>query len=314
MKKQIIILTMMLLLSVKAYALYDWNNYSGGRSIGFGGAYTSVSDDANAPSYNIAGIAGMDRAEITFMSAKIYSGLDGFDMSTDYLSFVYPLEKKYGSLALGWSYYGDTGVKREDIINIGYARSLFELVELTEIDWIEVLIGANFKYLWQEAKYEGSKLSQSALALDLGVLLRLKYGISVGYSCKYINTPDIGFRMEDKVERINTLGISYTTEELIFLKIPNFTISTDMEFRAGKEHFMIGAESIIDIKVGDLAVRAGGWTEQINMGIGYGMEIPVLKDKDGKSSYFVLDYTIGLPLEIEDSTGSHFLSITFVFP
>lgn len=298
-------ITSLLLLAVcttHALALFD-TTYWGVRALGMGGAFTAVSNDSNAPVYNIAGTADMEKAEVTFMSAKLLVGEDGYDLGTDYFAFIFPVSKKIGSFSIGWAYFGDAGLRREDTVNFGYARGLNDILQLPE-SIIDLKAGFNIKYLRQEARYRGSDVSQDAIGVDIGLLARLPYGISLGYSGKYFNSPDIGVFMEDKIKQINTFGVSYFTEELPFLKIPLLTVAMDYEMRSGDNTLMFGAESrIID---GDLALRAGGWKEQLNFGIGYTLDI-------GKSK-LMLDYAFGLPLEVQDTSGSHFLSLTFQFP
>ncbi len=305
MKKKLLILSIiMTFFSGKAMALYDIS-YWGVRALGMGGAFTAVSDDVNAPIYNIAGIAGMEKPEATVMSAKIFSGLDGLDMSTDYIGGVYPISRQIGSISLNWSYYGDTGLRREDSVNLGYARTLNDIIK---VDWMDFMAGINLRYLSQEARYNGSDLNKSAFAFDLGLLARFKYGISVGFSGKYFNKPDIGFKTEDRIKQTNVLGAAYYNEKLPLLGIPYFTFAMDYEMREGDNTLIMGMESkVID---GNLALRAGGWAEQINFGIGYGFDF----GKDDKKSRLMIDYAFGLPLQVQETSGSHFISLSFRFP
>ena len=289
-----------------AHALFDTSNW-GVRPLGMGAAFTAVADDASGPLYNIAGIAVMEKPEVTFMSARLAVVSDGYDLGTDYLAFVYPISEKWGSVSAAWSYFGDPGLRREDTINLGYARTLNDLEIWDEMD---LSVGINGKYVRQEVDFGesasgGGKESKGGLTFDIGVLARFSYGISFGFSSKYITRPDVGYFMEDKVPSMNVIGFAYYTEKVPILKIPEFTIAADYEMRTGDENMMkIGAETrLID---GSLALRAGGWSEQINFGIGYGLDIA--------GSKVSIDYAFGLPLEMQETMGSHFLSLSFRFP
>ncbi|MCL2145256.1 MAG: hypothetical protein FWH43_07200 [Endomicrobia bacterium] len=298
------ILALALLLSVcttQAFALFD-TSYWGVRALGMGGAFTAVADDVEAPIYNISGMADMEKAEIMFMSAKLFSGLDGLDMSTDYLGFAYPVSEKIGTFSINWSYFGDAGLRREDSVSLGYARTLDDILDF---DWVNLLAGLNFRYLRHEARYNGSDLSKEAFAFDIGLLASFKYGISIGYSGRYFNRPDIGFKQKDEIKQTNVVGIAYYSEELPLIGIPRFTAAVDYEMREGDNHLIFGIES--KIIEGNLALRAGGWEEQINFGTGYGFDF-------GNRSRLSIDYAFGLPLKIQETTGSHFLSLTFRFP
>lgn len=296
--------------SSPAFALFD-TSYWGVRALGMGGAYTAVSDDADAAAYNVAGIAQLDKPEITFTSVRLFSGLDGFDIGTDYLGGVYPISEKYGSVSAGWAFVGDAGLRREDSVNIGYARTLDDLIGLiAEIDWMSVYAGVNFRYLRTETKsvtHNGAllgDLSNSAFAFDAGLLLKFKYGISFGYSGKYLNAPAIGYKFEDSVKPTNIFGLAYYAEELPILGIPHFTIALDYQIRDEDNMFMGGIESIILNE--RLALRAGGWEDQINFGLGYYF--------DFLGTNLTVNYAFGLPLGIQSSAGSHFLSINVRLP
>ncbi|MCL2389975.1 MAG: hypothetical protein FWD54_00870 [Endomicrobia bacterium] len=300
-KSALLSLSIIFLFAAKAFALFD-ASFWGVRAMGMGGAFTAVSDDVNAPGYNIAGIAGMESPEVTAMSAKLFSGLDGLDMSAQYIEGVYPISKKAGSVALGWSHFGDAGLRSEDMVNLGYANNVYKN------DWIKLLLGANLKYLRQAVMYMGDDLSNSAFGIDLGVLARFKHGISVGYSGKYLNSPDIGLKDTDNVPRTNTVGLAYYNEKLPYLDIPHFTVAMDYEIRDSENTLMLGMESRL---INDtLAVRAGGWSEQLNFGLGYKLKFG--KDEKNNSALSI-DYALGLPLKVQDTIGSHFFSLSYRF-
>nr|MCR4663119.1 hypothetical protein [Endomicrobiaceae bacterium] len=62
----VLLLTIMAALSQQAQAAFE-DTYWGVRALGMGGAYTAVVNDANAPLYNIAGIANCAQKEVTLM-------------------------------------------------------------------------------------------------------------------------------------------------------------------------------------------------------------------------------------------------------
>ena len=103
---------------------------------------------------------------------------------------------------------------------------------------------------------------------------------------------------------MNVIGMAYYIEEMPVINIPEFTIAADYQIRSGdNDIFKIGAESrVIE---GSLAFRVGGWREQINFGTGYEVRF-------GESE-LIIDYAFGFPLDVQETTGSHFLSLTFRF-
>ncbi|MCL2145543.1 MAG: type IX secretion system membrane protein PorP/SprF [Endomicrobia bacterium] len=307
MKKVLAVLISIGVIGVNnAYALFD-SRYWGVRPLGMGGAFTAVADDANAPMYNVAGTATLEKPEVTVTSAKLFTGLDGVDMSTNYVGMVYPISEKFGSVSAAWSLFGDTGLRREDTASIGYARTLNDLKIWDEMD---LSAGIALKYVRQEVNFGhhssgGGKDSQDAVTIDIGILAHLPYGISAGFSSKYMTRPDVGFFSEDKVPAMNVIGLAYYSEKLPVIKIPKFTLAADYEIRSNDEDMLkIGAES--KVINGSLSLRLGGWREQINFGAGYEVKL-------GEWG-LMIDYAFGLPLEIQESTGSHFLSLTFRLP
>jgi len=306
MKKIIALLSILVLFSNNAFALFE-TSYWGVRALGMGGAFTAVAEGSDAAIYNMAGTAEMEKPEVTFNSAKLFTGLDGFDWGTDYIAGVFPFDKKIGAISAGWAFYGNTGLRREDTVYVGYAREMDDVLKNLNIDTdiVSVLLGATLKCLLTETKMDdGRTFTSSALTFDLGALFRFKYGISLAYSGRYLSKPDLGYWDKDPVKQTNVLGISYYSKELAFLKIPEFTAAFDVEMRGSERLYIVGAESkILD---GKLALRMGGWESQVNFGLGYVFEIA-----GGK---LFVDYAFGLPLEIAESSGSHFLSLTFRFP
>ncbi|MDR1940753.1 MAG: hypothetical protein LBQ47_00285 [Endomicrobium sp.] len=307
-KKIITLLSALAFFSNQAFALFE-TTYWGVRALGMGGAFTAVADDSNALMYNIAGTGEMEKPEVSFMSSKLFTSLDGVDWGANYLAGVYPLDKRYGTLSASWASFANTGYRREDTFSLGYAREMDDVLKMLDIEWVSVLAGINFKYLMTETiDDDTSKYSSSGFTFDLGLLFRFEYGISFGYSNKYLTRPDMGYWQEDRIKHTNVLGLSYYSEEIPFFKIPRFTAALDYEMREGSNLIIFGLESkMID---GKLAVRAGGWESQVNFGLGYIFDFGgILED-----SRLYIDYAFGLPLEVTDSTGSHFLSITFRFP
>lgn len=320
MKRKILLMFFMLaILSSRAFALFE-APYWGVRAFGMGTAFTAVSNDVNAPVYNIAGIGGMEKAEITAMSSKLFTGLEGVDISVSYIGVVIPISQKIGSIAGAWAHYGATGMYSEDIFSLGYGRSLSDVIK---ISWVDLLVGVNFKYITHAIKGNSKKLGdvdteKGAFTLDVGAIARFNNGISVGYSSKYLNQPDVAFglvdlgngkTMKDEVDIINTVGIAYYAEELPLIALPYFTIAVDYEMRRADGILAVGAETkIID---GSLALRAGGWGEQLNFGIGY-----ALKFGEGeKASALMIDYAFGLPIsDVQETSGHHYIGLSYRFP
>lgn len=285
------------------------DSYWGVRALGMGGAFTAVANDANAPLYNIAGIGNVRNREITVMGSRLFAGMEGVEIGKTYISYVHPLGKaENGAISAAWSSLSTPGLRREDTFNIGYGRQLNDLIGIDR-DKINITAGLNLKYLMQEVKFdpEDSDLdsNKGALTGDIGLLVQLANGISVGYSNRYLTSPDIGYVSEDKVTNTSVVGLAYYAEELPLLRIPCFTIAADVVFRAGDTSLKLGAESwLFEEK---LALRLGGRQEAFDIGLGYRFDF-------NNGMALIVDYALELPLEVKESYGSHFVGLSLRLP
>jgi len=307
MKKIIITLMLsMVFASQVVYAAFE-DTYWGVRALGMGGAYTAVVNDANAPLYNIAGIANCAQKEVTLMGSRLFTGLDGVEIAANYLGFVYPFVDKIGSVSFAWSSLGVPGLARYDTFNVGYARQLNDAFKINTEVW-NLTAGLNLKYLREEIKFdeEDGDLSDSkgALTCDIGLMAQFTNGLRLGFSSKYLTGPDIGYVEEDKVSNMNVIGIGYYSDLLPYVKIPTFTADMDIIFIDGETKLRLGVESyVLDDKLG---IRLGGRSEAFDIGFGYEFSF-------ANESTLVIDYAFELPFEIEESYGSHFIAISFRF-
>ncbi|MFA6614167.1 MAG: hypothetical protein WCS83_05230 [Endomicrobiia bacterium] len=307
--KKILILSIVLMMMVigKVQGAFV-DTYWGVRALGMGGAFTAVSNDANAPLYNIAGIANISQKELTLMGSRLFTGLEGVEIGANYFGYIQPLpNENYGAISFAWSSISTPGLRREDTFNIGYARYLNDVLMLDR-EVVNITGGVNLKYLMQEVKFDeddsdlGS--SKGAMTGDIGILAQFNNGISVGYSSKYVTMPDVGFVYEDKVSNVNVIGLGYYNEMLPMLKIPYFTIAMDVLLRDGETSVRVGLESYVI--EGKLAIRAGGREEAFNLGFGY--EFTFINN-----TKLIIDYALELPMQVEETMGSHFVGITFRF-
>ena len=289
----------------KAQAAFE-DTYWGVRALGMGGAFTAVANDANAPLYNIAGIANCVQKEVTLMGSRLFAGLEGVEISSNYLGAVYPISEEWGAVSFAWSSLGVPALARYDTFNLGYARKLNDLINI-DTDIVNLSAGLNIKYLREEINFEDDEdlsSNKGAVTGDIGLLATFENGLRVGFSSKYLLPADIGYVEKDNVSNMNVLGIGYFSELLPFVKIPTFTADLDIIFVDGETKFRLGVESyVLDDK---LAIRLGGREEAFDIGFGY--EFTFLND-----STLIIDYALELPFEVEESYGSHFISLSFRF-
>ena len=303
----VLLLSIAVLTAQQVQAAFD-DTYWGVRALGMGGAFTAVSNDANAPLYNVAGTAFTAQNEVTLMGSRLFAGMDGVDIGANYVGFVHPIDADYGTISFAWSSISTPGLRREDSFIVGYARLLNDIFSLDK-DVVELSAGFNFKYLMQEVKFNATteqdlQTYKGAMTGDIALLAMFSNGIGVGYSNKYLVPADSGFMEKDEVKNINVVGLSYYNDELPYIKIPYFTIALDVIFRDGENFIRAGMESyVFDRK---LAIRLGGREEAFNIGFGYEFAF-------ANETKLVIDYALELPMLVEESYGSHFFSLSFKF-
>ena len=302
----VLLLTIVLVSAQQVQAAFD-DTYWGVRALGMGGAFTAVANDANAPLYNVAGTAFTAQNEVTLMGSRLFAGLEGVEVASNYAGFVHPIDAKYGTISFAWSSISTPGLRREDTFNVGYARVLNDILRL-DSEIVEFSAGLNVKYLMQEVKFgvneEELDTYKGAMTGDIGFLAMFSNGIGVGYTSKYVLPADIGFMEKDEVKNINVVGLSYYNDELPYIKIPYFTIALDVIFRDSESSIRAGVESyVLDKK---LAIRLGGREEAFNIGFGYEFAF-------ANETKLVIDYALELPMQVEESYGSHFFALSFKF-
>ncbi len=302
----VVLLSIVFFTAQQVQAAFD-DTYWGVRALGMGGAFTAVANDANAPLYNVAGTAFTAQNEVTLMGSRLFAGLEGVEIASNYAGFVHPIDAKFGAISFAWSSISTPGLRREDTFNVGYARVLNDVLRL-DSEVVELSAGLNVKYLMQEVKFgvneDDMETFKGAMTGDIGLLAMFSNGIGVGYTSKYVLPADIGFMEKDEVKNINVIGLSYYNDELPYIKIPYFTVALDVILRDGENSIRAGVESyVLDKK---LAIRLGGREEAFNIGFGYEFAF-------ANETKLVIDYALELPMQVEESYGSHFFALSFKF-
>lgn len=284
----------------------------GVRPLGMAGAFTAVADDSSAQLYNPAGLALVEQKEFSFMSAKLYSGLDGVDIALNYAGYVEHLSAKAGSFGIAWGALSSPSLYREDTASFGYGRSLNDIFKSSKLN---ISLGANIKYLKHEYTLDvrtvddpvfANGQSAAATTFDAGLLVELKNtGMSFALASRNMTSPDVGLGSVDKVLAENVFGVAFYSDEVSYLKLPYFTSALDIVSRGQYTDARLGIESwFFD---GKFAVRAGAKKTDITLGLGYEIAI-------GESIKVLVDYALAWPLEIEESSGSHRFGISVRFP
>lgn len=284
----------------------------GVRPLGMAGAFTAVANDSNATLYNPAGIAQMEKLETTFMSAKLFTGLEGVEIGQNYFSYVYPMSQRTGNIGVTWASMYTPLLYREDAFALSYGKSLGNLFR---IDNMQISVGTNLKYLRHEYTLDKRteqdpvflKGTQAGnFSLDLSALVAWPdEGLSVGLMSKNVNTPDVGLKTVDKVPNENVVGFAYYAEKMDRLSLEYFTFAVDVVSREDYTNVRAGVESWFFN--GKFATRLGFQSQAVTMGLGY--EFALWPGTD-----MTVDYSFAWPLELEKSLGTHRMGITLRLP
>lgn len=262
---------------------------AGARSFGMGKAYVSVADDASATIWNPAGLALVDRKEVTALHSILY-----FDTNLDFLSYAHPT-LDMGTFGLSILFLSSVGFEGRDVDNV--VTGVFSASQLAAggsygVRLLEkVYAGANIKYFSNTL----SNSSNGNVLLDLGILSRPldTPNLSIGMSLNNLLNFKIGDPTDDIVPIVVRLGASY-----LFL---NDQLIVSADYESSMQGWFLGTEyKIFDPKEGrpfQVAVRLGINFEEITGGFGAWYQ----------------DYGLDYSFSTQELGGSHRFSATVRF-
>jgi hypothetical protein len=225
----------------------------GARPLALGGAFVSISDDANGVYWNPAGLAWSTRPELLGMVTRAY-GID--DLGMYYLSGT----GRIGRVAVGggWMRLGITDVYNEDTFSFSGAMG-----------WKTFSAGATLKFLRVDAPgYEayndpGYLGAQMEPTVDVGIQWRPLKNLSFGCAAYNLTRPEIKMIDTtvdaDPVPRDIRGGFSFIVREVWLLSLDVVKRDTDESaytLHAGTELWFYDA----------FALRAGVDRGRITMG------------------------------------------------
>ncbi|MFH0948096.1 MAG: LysM peptidoglycan-binding domain-containing protein [Elusimicrobiota bacterium] len=311
MKK--IIVFLLLLLSPIPYtppALHSaFDDFSPGvRSAALGGAFTAISDDANAVFYNPAGLYRVNKNEFLASYGRLYFGLDDNSNITDsIISYVNPFGK-YGTAGIGVYSLSLSELYSERMISFSYG---FRVVP--KLGFGVTLKSLSHKYgsdEWTDNAIDGSGVSlgtadtafaqgtsKSKLSSDFGVFYRLDSKYNLGFTMQNTNSPDIGLSETDRVPKAYRTGFAYTPKTAN-MSIEILSKSDDTNITSGFEKYFL--EKTIALR-GSLTFGSSD-LRRLTLGLGV------------NQNNYKLDYAFLYPLVgINDVYGTHKVSISILF-
>jgi len=174
----------------------------GARPLGMGESFVAIADDANAISWNPAGLVQLRQQAINGM----YTDLYGIGLVHSYLSYILPLTDQH-VIGIDWSSLGFEDEElnlRDNRMNLSYGIRLVRQLSL----------GTNFRYVSMNTLLDGESLgAATGLGVDLGVYFEPISGLSFGIFGKDLTNTKVKFettKREDIVAyRQFRLGASY---------------------------------------------------------------------------------------------------------
>ncbi|MGM0568016.1 MAG: hypothetical protein ACQESB_02225 [Elusimicrobiota bacterium] len=319
-KKITTILILMFLTAGNSYAAFMDAGHSA-RAMGMGGAFTAVADDGNAPLWNSAGPATVEELSLNFTHTKLFTGLDGVDLSQNYFSFIFPTAgirrlMNFGTFAVSWTNVSARDLYSEDAIMFSYSLKLNRYLDA----------GAGLKYLsriYILDKYSEDysafedRSSATDFSADAGIMVRpsgnMDEGFRIGLSAQNIIPADIGIDEEEIISPVYKAGVSYKLPPLRMLntiRLSGGYVTLDMSYRDqdwGQEKHKINTNFGLETNFlqDSLSLRCGVNMDEAALGAGYKTEI------EGIATEF--NYSFALPFNIRDSYGTHRFSVATSF-
>lgn len=280
----------------------------GVRPAALGGAFTAISDDANAVFYNPAGLYRVEKNEFLASYGRLYFGLDDdSNIANSVISYVNPLGK-YGTAGLGIYSLSLSGLYSEKMISFSYGfRVVPKLGFGLTMKSLSHKYGSD-EYTENAIDNSGSSLntpdpvfsqgtSKSKLSSDFGIFYRPDSKYNIGFSMQNVNSPDIGLEETDKVEKTYRTGFAYTP------KAANMSI--EILSKSGDTNITSGFEKYFSEKT--FALRGSltfGSRDLRRLTLGLGLN----------QSNYKLDYVFLYPLVgINNTYGTHKVSVSILF-
>jgi len=263
-------------------AFLSWG--AGARSLGMGKAFVSIADDASATYWNPAGLAQIDRKEITALHAILWA-----DTIYDFISYVHPITGMGtvgGSITRLYSGKFD-GRDENNIPTHEFSNSQTALGASYGKQIVDVLaLGASIKYVTHSLDDH----KNGNFTFDIGGMYKspMVEHLQVGLNLRNLMGLRIGADTEDKLPLTLRFGFNYKLlRDRLALVVDLEKSKTPLSYHFGAEYWAFQY----------LAVRLGMDPEEFPLGFG-------IRYRD-----YGLDYAFAT----HDLGGSHRLSASWKF-
>ncbi|MDR0676678.1 MAG: hypothetical protein LBF97_06530 [Elusimicrobiota bacterium] len=306
--KKISIFMLVLLFFISSiFAAFNSDRYKSQntRARGLGNSYTALSTDSGALLYNLGGLGKINYYDLYFLYTDLFADLEGVNIYSGYASFILPTEK-IGTFGISYNTFKGDSIYYEDIVTLGYGKEILKNfnagIGLSFLKHgYEVEYGNNIKD--KDPVFEDST-SADNYGLSFGVLYDYNQYFSFGFSANNINKPDVGLKDEDIVPSDYRFGVAFKYNSFI---IPIDIAYRDQEWGSTSDNKWtksIGLEKWFSEM---FAARVGFNDYEVSLGVS------LIKPKIFKNIDTGIEYSLSLPMELQDTLGTHQVSLFFRF-
>ena len=238
------LLSISLLLS-PIFSQYD-QLFVGTRPLSMGGAFIAVADDANAITWNPAGLPGLRRTEFTSTYANLYN----MGITQSYIGFVRPFSDRI-ALGFDWSNVG------YDDNELSYGENKLNFAIGAQPNKL-FSFGLTLKYLMRDMLLdEASYGKSSGIGYDAGFLIQPLKNLKLGIGIYDIGGTSVSYKdktSETVLGQAFKLGISYMPFNGLtiagdfgdrFHLGTEYVLASRVSFRAGVQQDISGEEKIM---------------------------------------------------------------------
>lgn len=245
----------------------------GARALGMGSAFTAISDNADAPYWNPAGLSQMDHNEITAMQTKLSTDADHY-----YVSYAAPFMG--GAFGISWIQVS-TGAIPQTLGNVNASNEVTTLGIFSYYSNAYLLayghnitdnlsFGITAKYLTSDMPGLVSIEGASAFGYSLtpGLLYKPFSNLSIGLTIdELINYQKWGTDEEERAPSQTRLGLAYRTS---IFNLP-LLLSGDVT-QVNMSGYVAQGGAGAELTMGQIAFRAGYVEDEVTAGAGFTCE------------------------------------------
>ncbi len=253
----------------------------GGRALGMGGAFVGVADDVTASFWNPAGLAQLNRKELSFMHAETFGSL----LNQDFVAFALPLmqENRRSALAFSLQRLGGGGVKIPEKIDTNL------VVLLREESHADYALFFSYSHQMRPGFFWGANLK--LIYRDVVTTSAFGIGGDLAFLAKPYSFLSLGANLMDLTSSL--LFYDNGTTETI-----NPTTKLGLALNRSFKDFYLVLATDVDVRYEGRKSAAQFWLGNLSADMHYGLEVSYRGKVVGRLGFDQGDFTAGAGLWI----------------